>query len=105
MKWLLIIIVIIGLIYFSSDSAKNINPYESEDSKVNVVNSSLVKQISKEDCQSPSNPYDEGSGHYAGFEWKAENGYECGGNSDSFIEGCQEYVRQLNSYNICIKQN
>jgi hypothetical protein len=36
------------------------------------------------------------SGHEAGYSWAEENGIsdegECGGNSDSFIEGCISYV-------------
>ena len=105
MKWIIIIIGIVVLIYLFSGSTKNKNPYESETSQVNVITSSPITQTKKEDCQFPNDPYDEGSGHYAGFEWEAENGYECGGNSDSFIEGCQEYLRQLNSYNTCMEQN
>jgi len=38
------------------------------------------------------------SGHEAGYEWAEENGVtdadDCGGNSDSFIEGCQAYVEE-----------
>lgn len=38
------------------------------------------------------------SGHEAGYEWAEENGIEsvddCGGNSDSFIEGCMSYVEE-----------
>ena len=43
----------------------------------------------------PVNPYDSGSGHYAGFEWAGETGGNCDGNSDSFNEGCEEYYFQL----------
>lgn len=64
-----------------------------------------LNQTDKEKCQEPSNPYDKGSGHYAGFEREVEKEEECGGNSDSFIEGCQEYIRQLNSYNFCLEKN
>ncbi len=36
------------------------------------------------------------SGHEAGYDWAEENEIEdeddCGGNSDSFIEGCMSYV-------------
>jgi len=39
------------------------------------------------------------SGHDAGFEWARDRGItdesECGGNSQSFIEGCEEYARQV----------
>lgn len=43
------------------------------------------------------------SGHAAGYEWAEENGIDdpndCGGNSQSFIEGCEEYAEeQINSY-------
>lgn len=38
------------------------------------------------------------SGHEAGYEWAEENSVEdvddCGGNSDSFIEGCYSYVEE-----------
>lgn len=36
------------------------------------------------------------SGHEAGYKWAEENGIDdpdnCGGNSDSFIEGCHAYA-------------
>jgi hypothetical protein len=53
------------------------------------------------DCTEPENPYDYGSGHYAGFEW-GENGNYCSGNSDSFVEGCEEYYSQEEAYDDCI---
>lgn len=38
------------------------------------------------------------SGHEAGYDWAAENGiddpYDCGGNSQSFIEGCMVYAEE-----------
>lgn len=38
------------------------------------------------------------SGHEAGYEWAAEHDIEeesdCGGNSQSFIEGCRAYVEE-----------
>lgn len=38
------------------------------------------------------------SGHEAGYEWAEENDiddeYDCDGNSNSFIEGCQSYVEE-----------
>lgn len=38
------------------------------------------------------------SGHEAGYEWAEENGIDdmddCGGNSNSFIEGCESYVEE-----------
>ncbi|SRR6266536_2382996 len=53
-------------------------------------------------CQEPENPYDEGSGHYAGFQWAEEHDpASCGGNSQSFIEGCEEYQEQESAYEEC----
>ena len=57
---------------------------------------------SGDSCSEPENPYEEGSGHYAGFEWAADNdpGF-CDGNSQSFTEGCEEYQRQEAKYEDC----
>lgn len=39
------------------------------------------------------------SGHQAGWDWAADNGitdaYDCGGNSQSFIEGCMAYAEEI----------
>ena len=55
-----------------------------------------------EESIQPHNPYNDGGGHDAGFNWAMENGGGCNGNSDSFNDGCEEYHRQLNKYNECI---
>lgn len=38
------------------------------------------------------------SGHQAGYDWAAENGItepeDCGGNSQSFIEGCESFGQE-----------
>jgi hypothetical protein len=53
-------------------------------------------------CTEPENPFDEGSGHYAGYDWAERTGSgTCGGNSQSFIEGCEEYQRQEDEYEKC----
>lgn len=55
-------------------------------------------------CTEPENPYDEtmNEGHYRGYEWAQENNYgTCGGNSESFIEGCEEYEQQETDYENC----
>tara|TARA_Y100000310_G_C20089211_1_gene537450 strand:- start:92 stop:331 length:240 start_codon:yes stop_codon:yes gene_type:complete len=41
------------------------------------------------------NPYSDGTGHYAGYEWAERTGGSCNGNSRSFNEGCEEYYRQI----------
>jgi hypothetical protein len=57
-------------------------------------------------CQEPENPYDEGSGHYAGFEWAVEHdASSCDGNSQSFNEGCEEYEEQLSAYEECTSKH
>jgi hypothetical protein len=61
---------------------------------------------SADSCSGPENPYDEGSGHYAGFEWAENNGAGfCDGNSQSFTEGCEEYQRQEAKYEACKARN
>lgn len=40
------------------------------------------------------NPYDEGTGHDAGYKWAERTGGDCNGNSASFNEGCEEYYQQ-----------
>jgi hypothetical protein len=41
------------------------------------------------------------SGHEAGYEWAERNGItdasDCGGNSQSFIEGCESYAEDYGS--------
>ncbi|MCL2760384.1 MAG: hypothetical protein FWD70_01895 [Desulfuromonadales bacterium] len=61
------------------------------------------KKTKIEDCIEPYNPYNDGGGHYAGFNWAAENaGDDCDGNSDEFNEGCAEFHRQLDEYDECV---
>ena len=59
------------------------------------------KEDHQKDCIEPENPYNYGSGHYAGYEW-GENGNFCSGNSDSFIEGCENYQFQEEIYETCL---
>ena len=48
---------------------------------------STSKKTKAENCMPPQNPYNDGGGHNAGFNWAAEKGGGCNGNSDSFHEG------------------
>lgn len=41
------------------------------------------------------NPYSDGTGHFAGYEWAERTGGDCDGNSQSFNEGCEEYYQQI----------
>ena len=55
------------------------------------------------DCLEPENPYGEGSGHYAGWQWGEEGNY-CSGNSNSFVEGCEEYEDAESVYEECLER-
>lgn len=56
-------------------------------------------------CSEPENPYSEGTGHHAGYEWAEQhNPGTCGGSSQSFIEGCEEYQNQESEYEECKAQ-
>jgi len=53
-------------------------------------------------CYYPKNPYRDGTGHFAGYEWAKKNeATSCGGNSPSFIGGCEVYVQQVIEYYTC----
>lgn len=56
----------------------------------------------EKECLEPRNPYNDGGGHDKGFQWAEAHGGPCGGNSTSFREGCEEYLRQLREYKECL---
>ena len=59
------------------------------------------------DCNElkPKNFYSSGTGHYAGWDWaERANPGLCTGNSSSFIEGCENYQKQLGSYLSCTNE-
>ena len=95
MRFIIVIILIIGAIWFFSGDENNSGSYSDPKGSF----------LQKQDCSTlePENPYSAGSGHYAGFEW-GENGNSCGGNSTSFIDGCEEYLRQEDAYNSCVSR-
>jgi hypothetical protein len=62
---------------------------------------SVPKEAAKKTCVEPENPYDEGTGHYAGYKWAEENSGDCNGNSTSFSAGCEEYDSQRDKYETC----
>jgi hypothetical protein len=56
-------------------------------------------------CTEPENPYDAGTGHYAGYEWAENHGSgTCSASSESFNEGCEEYETQESEYQECEAQ-
>jgi hypothetical protein len=64
--------------------------YFSEDEKFLPESSESQKTYKGYECT------DDCSGHEAGYEWAQRKGItdpdDCGGNSNSFIEGCKSYV-------------
>ena len=52
-------------------------------------------------CIEPSNPFDDGGGHHAGFEWAQDNGHLCPGDGQPFDEGCEEYYNQRRRFEEC----
>lgn len=92
-------IIILGLIIWGVVSF-----FSSDKKEEEIYKQSPQYESYKEtkDCFSlePSNPYGSNSGHYAGFEW-GEQGNSCGGNSNSFIEGCEEYQSQEDIFTSC----
>lgn len=84
----ILFVLIVSIVFLSGCSA---NSYDS------------LGDESVKGCESPSNPYNDGGGHDAGFNWAEEKDVgSCGGKSDSFIEGCEEYLRQQSRYEKCI---
>ena len=76
----LILLLFISLSLLGCSNSNNYSSYEEDE----------------EQGYDTGNPYSSGTGHYAGYEWAEEKGVSsCGGNSQSFIEGCEEYLRQM----------
>lgn len=89
--------VIAGVYFIFKDSGEDKGLYQP-----NIYNNYSNKE--RKDCSysEPENPYSYDSGHYAGYEWAERNNVaSCGGNSTSFIEGCEEYLRQVENYDVC----
>lgn len=88
-------IIVIALIWGVSSLFSN-DEYESNTNNAASVNSFYDTDTGDSAYYGElENPYDDGSGHSAGYEWAEENDVDsCGGNSDSFIEGCEEYLEQ-----------
>jgi hypothetical protein len=64
-----------------------------------AVQGSKYKEPGTKKVVPVENPYGDGSGHSAGYNWAQENGGGCNTGKTSFDEGCEEYYRQLNLSN------
>jgi hypothetical protein len=92
MKCLLLTLAVAALIFIAGCKSSAPSEYSGSDGNTASANN----------CSEPENPYEEGSGHYAGFEWAERTGAgTCDGNSQSFIEGCEEYQNQEADYEEC----
>ena len=89
---IVVIAIIWGIYSLFSDGNTSSNSYSDYNSSYGSDCSNLE----------PENPYSSGTGHYAGFEWAEDRGVSsCGGNSASFIEGCEEYLSQEEVFENC----
>ncbi len=88
-----ILICIIALFYFLSNSKNTyIPPNDSDNHSTQTVESDEVVTSENWNCT------EDCSGHEAGYEWAADIGItdpdDCDGNSNSFIEGCKAYANE-----------
>lgn len=88
------ILFLISVLFISGCGTSTFTPYTDKETGRKFTNCSLLI---------PRNPYPLPGGHFKGYQW-GESGKSCGGNSQSFIEGCEEYERQKNSYNECLNK-
>ena len=92
-KFTLVLISILLLATGCDNSTSSSYDYESDYS----ADYSYEEVEEPNEPENPYNSYEEG--HYAGYEWAQENEVDsCGGNSNSFIEGCEEYLYQREEY-------
>lgn len=101
MNWFWTIAVILVVIWLWPNGSDTAATYGLEPDDY-----SLKTGILSRECIEPENPYSSYSeGHYAGYEWAADRDPSvCGGNSQSFIEGCEEYQNQSEIYESCLEE-
>lgn len=83
---------------YSSNSEPSYSPHGG-------IPTSGDEDSEERECTEPENPYDVGSGHYAGFEWAERTGGACTADSEPFNEGCEEYESQEEAFNECESNN
>ena len=90
--WLIVIGLIIWAIFHFFGNSEDGSSYKS--------NPEIYSKETSQ-CIEPENPYNEWSGHYAGYRWYEETGNYCSGNSSSFIEGCEVAEEQYSAFTEC----
>lgn len=84
------LLIVVALAFGIACTSSESSPAASDDSSADIH------------CTEPENPYTEGTGHYAGYEWAERNvSPTCSGSSQSFVEGCEEYETQESEYEEC----
>lgn len=78
---------------YKDESIVNVSE-EDDDSEYQIQREAATHYFNGYECTQDC------SGHEAGYEWAEDNDIEdendCGGNSNSFIEGCLSYVEEAN---------
>ena len=96
MKKTLLVVIIIGIIYLLlvASSPKKTKYIERDFKNGNHIEVEVEESLTSDnwDCIGDC------SGHWAGYEWAEDRGIydpeDCGGNSISFIEGCEAYANE-----------
>jgi hypothetical protein len=95
-------IALIALLWWGGSSVWNWAFSNSNSDYENSYSQPTSVFHSDDDCVEPENPYRYGSGHYAGWQWGEEGNY-CSGNSNSFVEGCDEYQAAEERFEQCLQ--
>lgn len=87
-----IIVGIVALVYWSNSTDQHTQATTTADADSDDDTDSDPGQFHGYDCTVDC------SGHQAGYDWAEKHDIDdednCGGNSESFIEGCKAYVRE-----------
>lgn len=90
------LLIVVYFIWLLIASNKNEEPetIKQEFNSGKVIETQVDESITKDNW----NCTGDCSGHEAGYEWASEKGItdpsECGGKSESFIEGCEAYANE-----------
>jgi len=91
MKFKILFIVIISGFFLSGCTSSNYSGYYDD---YDSYESDYEEPITSDNWECT----DDCSGHEAGYEWAEDQGItdsdDCGGNSNSFIEGCEAYANE-----------
>ena len=107
MKKILKISVCVIIAVFFSIALTGCSNNSSTNSSDSIFDSSATSDQTDTSSETPNTfrgntCIDDCSGHKAGYDWAEEQGItdpsDCGGNSNSFIEGCESYAEENGDY-------